>query len=209
MSSTNTYTEQKQYVVYHTTYSGDKFPANYIGSTSLRKFKSGYKGSVASKNYKSIWDSELKENPHLFSVIIISYHDTRPEATYKELQLQKIFNVVENPLFVNMSYAKPNGFFGKDNSGPNNPMYGKKRDNSHLKKPKKEKPVKIKKPKKTPIIKTPIIAKHYEIINPQGFYIITKNLKIFCAENKLDRSHMYRAAKTSNKYKGWYCFNLE
>lgn len=121
----NTYTEQKPYVVYHTIYSGDKLPPNYIGSTSLKQLNSGYKGSVKSKNYKSVWKSELKQNPHLFSVVIISYHDTKPEAIYKELQVQKIFNVVKNPLFVNMAYAAPNGFFGRDVSGNNNPIFGK------------------------------------------------------------------------------------
>jgi hypothetical protein len=124
MSSTNTYTEQK-YCVYITHYSGNALstktestisPSNYIGSTSVDKINNGYKGSVSSKKYKTIWESELKNNPHLFSVEIISYHDTRPEATYKELQLQRIFNVLTNPLFVNMSYAQPKGYLGMSDS---------------------------------------------------------------------------------------------
>lgn len=106
----------KSYVVYHIIYSGDKLPPNYIGSTSIKRIESGYMGSVRSKNYKNIWKQELKEHPELFHLEIISYHDTRPEATYKELQIQKLFNVVKNPLFVNMSYAQPNGFFGMDTS---------------------------------------------------------------------------------------------
>lgn len=113
MSSKNTYTEQK-YCVYITYYSGDKMPKNYIGSSSVNRIINGYKGSVVSKNYRSVWKSELKENPHLFSTKIISYHDTRPEALWKELHLQKIFNVVKNPLFINMSYASPNGYFGAE-----------------------------------------------------------------------------------------------
>jgi hypothetical protein len=125
MSSTNTYTKPK-YVVYHTTYSGDKLPPNYIGSTSLDKIQQGYKGSVSSVEYKSIWNHEIKTNPHLFCVQIISYHDTRPAATYKELQVQKIFNVVTNPLFVNKSYARANGFFGMNVVGENNPNYNKR-----------------------------------------------------------------------------------
>lgn len=133
MSSTNTYTEQK-YCVYITYYSGNALPSknnslitpsNYIGSTSIKHINNGYKGSVRSKTYRSIWESELKENPYLFSIEIISYHDTRPEATYKELQIQKIFNVVKNPLFVNMSYAAPNGFCGMYNAGENHPVFGK------------------------------------------------------------------------------------
>ena len=125
MSSTNTYTEQK-YCVYITHYSENKLPSknnsaitpsNYIGTTSVDKINNGYKGSVSSKKYKTIWESELKNNPQLFSVEIISYHDTRPEATYKELQLQRIFNVVKNPLFINMAYASINGCHGMDVSG--------------------------------------------------------------------------------------------
>ena len=127
MSSNNTYTEQK-YCVYIIHYSGDVLPpknnssitpSNYIGSTSVDKIHNGYKGSVQSKKYKSIWHSELKNNQHLFSVEIISYHDTRPEATHKELQLQRIFNAVTNPLFVNMSYAQANGCFGMEQSTEN------------------------------------------------------------------------------------------
>ena len=76
--------------------------------------------------YKSIWNHEIKTNPHLFCVQIISYHDTRPAATYKELQVQKIFNVVTNPLFVNKSYARVNGFFGMNVVGENNPNYNKR-----------------------------------------------------------------------------------
>lgn len=127
MSSTNIYTPfiPDQYVVYHITYSGNKFPQNYIGSTSLKQIKSGYMGSVSSEKYKSIWNQELKENPHLFHLDIISYHDTRPAATYKELQIQRIFNVVKNPIFINLSYAKLNGYFGMDNAKSNHPIYDK------------------------------------------------------------------------------------
>lgn len=134
MSSTNTYINQK-YCVYNITYFGNKLPSknnsnitpsNYIGSTEINKIKSGYMGSVKSKIYKNIWKSELKDNINLFSIEIISYHETRKEALWKELQIQKIFNVVTNPLFVNMSYAQPNGFFGRDVSGKNNPNYNNK-----------------------------------------------------------------------------------
>lgn len=53
----------------------------------------------------------------MFGVKIVSFHDTRSDATYKELQVQKLFNVVKNPLFVNQSYAMPNGFFGMSTKG--------------------------------------------------------------------------------------------
>lgn len=125
MSSTNIY------CVYHITYFGDKLPAksnsfispsNYIGSTSLKQIESGYMGSVSSKKYKDIWTQELIEHPDSFHLEIISYHDTRKEATWKELQIQKLFNVVKNPLFVNMAYASVNGCHGMDKSGPTHHM---------------------------------------------------------------------------------------
>lgn len=121
------------YCVYHITYLGDKLPhkntpkiipSNYIGSTSLKQIESGYIGSVSSKKYSVIWKQELKEHPELFHLEIISYHDTRSEAAYKELQIQKLFNVVKNPLFVNMAYANINGCHGMDVSDKNNPNYG-------------------------------------------------------------------------------------
>ena len=113
MTSITTYTPfiSDQYCVYHTTYSGNLMPANYIGSTYVdRILIQNYHGSVGSKRYKSIWLSELKLHPELFSTDIVSYHDTRSNATYKEYQVQKIFNVVKSDLFINRSYASVNGF---------------------------------------------------------------------------------------------------
>lgn len=115
----------KKYVVYITHYSGDKMPQNYIGSTNIHKINSGYRGSIVSKKYGQIWKDELKRNPDSFSIEIISYHDTRAEALYKELFIQRMFNVIDNPIFINLSYASVNGFFGRDVSGNNHPMFGK------------------------------------------------------------------------------------
>ena len=71
-----------QFCVYHTTYSGDLMPQNYIGSSSVdRILNKNYRGSVTSKRYKSIWKSELKLHPELFTTVIISYHNTRQDAT--------------------------------------------------------------------------------------------------------------------------------
>lgn len=109
------------YAVYIITYSGNKLPckiggsippSNYIGSSSVAKIKAGYMGTVSSKKYKRLWNQELRDHPELFHIEIISYHDTRRDATWKELHLQKLFNVVNNPLFVNMALAQPNGYFG-------------------------------------------------------------------------------------------------
>ena len=101
----------EQYCVYHTTYSGTLLPPNYIGSSSVDNvLNKDYHGSVASKRYKSIWLSELKLHPELFSTVIISYHDTRSNATHKEYHLQMIFNVVKSDLFINRAYASVNGW---------------------------------------------------------------------------------------------------
>jgi hypothetical protein len=92
-----------------------------------------YHGSVKSKKYKTIWSSELESHPELFQTTIISFHDTRADATWKELQIQKIFNVVKSELFINMAFASPNGFFGRDVSGENNPSYGNKENVQKIK----------------------------------------------------------------------------
>ena len=123
-----------KYCVYHITYCGDKLPpklnsnkspSNYIGSTSVESIKKGYMGTVKSKKYEKIWKSEIQNNRHAFNITIVSYHKSRIEALEKEVKIQKIFNVVKNPLFVNMSYAQVNGYFGRDVSGINNPNYSK------------------------------------------------------------------------------------
>ncbi len=210
MSSTNIYTEQK-YVVYHITYSGDKFPQNYIGSTSLESIQHGYMGSVSSKKYKSLWNQELKENPQLFNLEIISYHDTRPAATYAELQIQKIFNVVKNPLFVNLAYASVNGYFGKDTSGKNNPMYGKKRalENNPMygKQHTKKSCQKISESRLNKIY--PNARKSYSIIDPKGNSFIITGLADFCRKNNLSAGHMSSIANGIGKsHKGWQCIKI-
>jgi hypothetical protein len=104
----------------------------YIGSTSLLKIEKGYKGSVSSKEYKSIWKSELKNNPHLFKIKIISKHASRKEATEKENTFHKKLSVVVSPMYINKSNAIPDGVFGVSSQGMNNPMYGKTREDARL-----------------------------------------------------------------------------
>ena len=115
------------YCTYLTTYSGNKLPMFYIGSTSVSKITNGYRGSVSSKQYKTVWMKELKENPHLFKTKIISYHEDRISATIKENGLHKLLGVVSSPLYINQSNAIPDGIYGRSMSGKNNPMYGTKR----------------------------------------------------------------------------------
>lgn len=113
------------FCVYLTCYRGNKLPPFYIGSTSIIKINAGYKGSVVSKKYSSIWKQEITANPHLFNTYIISTHTTRRDALAKELTLQKLLNVVKSPMYINMSIAAIDGFFGQDVSGENNPNFGK------------------------------------------------------------------------------------
>ena len=99
-------------------------PKYYIGSTSVDKINNGYRGSVASIAYRDIWESEPS---HLFNTKIVKTFEDRIEALSYELELQKELNVVDDPDYINMSYAQPEGFFGRDVTGPKNPMYGKSR----------------------------------------------------------------------------------
>lgn len=141
-----------KYVVYLVTYSGNKLPKYYIGSTSMEKINKGYLGSVKSKRWKSIFEIEVKNNRELFKSEILSYHETRQDALAEELRVQKERNVVKSNEYMNESLANINGFFGmmitdehktmlskiaKDNHekgkyhkltpmyGEDNPMYGK------------------------------------------------------------------------------------
>lgn len=112
------------YCVYITEYFGDKMPRYYIGSTSVSKIENGYKGSVSSISYKSIWESEPNS---LFETKIVKEFSDRKSALEYELVLQKEYDVVNNPEYINMSYAIPNGHFGRDVSGNKNPMFGRNR----------------------------------------------------------------------------------
>jgi hypothetical protein len=113
------------YCTYLTTYSGDKLPKWYLGSTSMEKIKNGYHGSVKSMKYKDIWKSELKEHPELFKSEIIKEFETREEALQSEYELQIGCDVVKSENYINMSLAAPNGFFGREMFGNTNPNFGK------------------------------------------------------------------------------------
>ena len=115
------------YCVYLTTYSGNKLPPYYIGSTSLENIKNGYKGSVSSLEFKKLWDDEIRDNLEFFTVKILSEHSTRKEAMVAELNYQIQYDVVKSSEYINKSLAQPDGFFGMDVSGSKNPMYGKNR----------------------------------------------------------------------------------
>lgn len=113
------------YCVYLTVYFGNKLPKRYIGSSSVERVKSGYNGSIKSKKYKSIYLKEQIENKQLFKTRILSMHNNLEDAILEELRLHMKYNVVKSPNYMNMSYAQPNGFFGRDISGKNHPFYNK------------------------------------------------------------------------------------
>lgn len=198
MSSITTYIPfiHDQYCVYHTTYSGDKLPSNYIGSTSINRINNeNYHGSVCSKDYKTIWKSELKEHPELFKTEIVSYHDTRPDALYKEYQIQKIFNVIKNPLFINMAMAATNGHFGASLKGSDNPAYSRK-GKSRVEIFGNEVAEKMSnilsicsKGSKNPR------ARKYKIVSPDGeTYYVHGNLQKFCDEHNIGFAILWETA---------------
>lgn len=115
------------YCTYLTVYFGDKLPRRYIGSTTIEKVNSGYNGSVASKKWEAVYRQEQMNNKHLFKTRILSLHESDIEAREMELKLHLKYNVVSSDLYFNESLARPNGHFGRDVSGKNNPMYGKSR----------------------------------------------------------------------------------
>lgn len=125
------------YCTYLTTYIGSKLPTFYIGSTSIANIKSDYHGSVASIKYKSIYESELKQNPHLFKTKILRTFKSRIEALSSELKLQKHLNVVKSIMHFNESYAIKNGFYGRNMSGKLHPMYGKTHSKESIEKNRK------------------------------------------------------------------------
>lgn len=93
------------YCTYLTIYSGNKLPPFYIGYTKVDSIEKGYHGTVVSKLYKTIWQEELKQNPHLFKTIILRKYEDKKEAQQRELFLQKSLNVIMNPLYINRAIA--------------------------------------------------------------------------------------------------------
>jgi len=94
------------YCTYITVYRGNKLPPFYIGSTLIHKIHKGYRGSVRSKSYQEIWETELKNNPHLFNTRILTHHATHEEALTREATFQTKLSVINNPLYINLSIAK-------------------------------------------------------------------------------------------------------
>ncbi|QIG70649.1 putative homing endonuclease protein [Rhizobium phage RHph_I1_18] len=97
-----------KYCVYLTTYTGNRLPPFYIGSTSVKRIQQGYVGSVTSYEYAKIWKEETRHRPHLFKVKIVSCYDNRQDAFDAEERLQRKLNVVGSTLYANKSVANGN-----------------------------------------------------------------------------------------------------
>lgn len=104
------------FVVYIIMYKGNLLPKWYIGSSTETRINKGYKGSVTSVKYKNIWKRELKDNPHMFKIRILSRHNTKQEALDEEYRLHNLHKVIKNESYVNMSYAGRKGFEGGNTS---------------------------------------------------------------------------------------------
>jgi hypothetical protein len=184
MFSNNIYPKSPKFCVYLTTYSGNKMPIFYIGSTSIKKIQNGYRGTVLSKRYKEIWNAEIRKNPHLFKTTIIKQTHSRFAALYYEEKYQRKLNVVKSSMYVNLSFACKNGFFGRDVSKENHPRWGKKLDRPSKSKGRKLTIEEIQKIKDSHADvsgnKNPK-AKHWLLISPSGLqYNLHGNLEETC-----------------------------
>jgi hypothetical protein len=106
-------------------YPDERTPIYYLGSSSVRNIMNGYMGSPSSKLYKEVWKKETRESSDQFQMFILHRFSTRNDALKDELRIQEFNNVVKNPLFVNLSLARPNGFHGMNNKGELNSGFGK------------------------------------------------------------------------------------
>jgi len=108
------------YVVYLTIYSGNRLPPFYIGWTSEAKIQRGYNGSVKSKRFEKMWREERKTNRNLFKTIVLQKFETDKQAMDREGVIHRALNVVNNPLYINMTTGHT--LFG--GSGERSPRFG-------------------------------------------------------------------------------------
>ena len=85
-------------------------------------------GSIRSRRWRKIFESEVQAVRDKFSVEILSRHKTRQDAILEEYRLQKKYDVVRSDKYFNEAYATVNGSHGRDVSGSNNPMFGRKNE---------------------------------------------------------------------------------
>jgi hypothetical protein len=82
---------------------------------------------VSSATWKQIFSDEQRDNKHLFKTRILSTHTTRQDALEEECRLHIKYDVVKSDNYMNQAIARVNGYFGRDVSGKNNPMFGQSR----------------------------------------------------------------------------------
>jgi hypothetical protein len=121
--------------MFHTVYNSFESKPNgrdYIGKHGTDDPYDNYLGSFKDKTF----------NPD--GKIVIAYATTPEGAIWLEMMFQKVFNVVEDPQFVNRSYQTSTGFYfnragilhteeakqkmSKTRGGEKNPMFGKTGD---------------------------------------------------------------------------------
>jgi hypothetical protein len=70
--------------------------------------KKGYRGSVSSAKWQNIWKQEIKNHPHLFRTYIIpgTSRNSKEEITKLEGQWQKLFDVLNDINFINLSICR-------------------------------------------------------------------------------------------------------
>jgi hypothetical protein len=95
-----------KYCTYLTIYHGNRLPPFYIGYSTVSKVNRGYRGSVSSKKWKNVWKEELKNHPELFRTTILTFHETKEEATQREMDFQRKMNVLHNSLYVNQAISQ-------------------------------------------------------------------------------------------------------
>jgi hypothetical protein len=185
----------RQSCTYLTTYSGNKLPPFYIGSSYLHKVKhNNYRGSVRSREFRHIWENEILENPHLFRTHIISIHGDREAATQKEYLLQKCVKAPSNSMYINMAYATKNGYFTmsresqwKGKRGEECPWFGVKRSPENYRSSR----IGSKNP----------AAKHYKVFNSNHELILecTANLKQHCLDNGIPLNIAIKLTNSNDK----------
>jgi hypothetical protein len=200
------------YCTYLTTYSGNKLPPFYIGTSTVDKVSTkNYHGSVLSNQYAKIWHSELKKNSHLFKTFILGTFDTRKEAYEKEEFLQKSLNVLQKPeMYVNRNIGRKLFFHGKHSAETRkkmsesrkrylavnpHPTLGKKQSEEHKRKIKEatsgENHHRFWQGKKHSQIHikkaTESRSRFWQITFPDGHEETIRNLANFCRENNLCR----------------------
>lgn len=110
-----------------------------------------------------------------------------------------------------MALATPNGFFGMNVSGKNNPFFGKKHNKESIEKfvstQRKNKKLQSEKCSKTKIERYSKLAKYTD---PSGKEYIHRGIITFCQEHGLSYACMRKVLEKKNKtHRGWTAKYIE